>query len=706
MPTTEIKLPNGKVLEIEGSLTAQQIQATVAAWQETQGRAQPLTGERRPSDAAPAGGTFTAEMQQKEALAQAGDELATWAPVALMAAPGFRAVGPVIRTGITATAFGLGSVTRDELMNTLGIEHYTPGEILKRGALTGTLGALSEGVPALIGRGFSLAKKPVLGVRPSAAERAVYEEATKIGPVSVAQYRPGALASVADWFKGSALGTASSFERGNQFLAGLEREIPGLLDRIATRPGVYEPGTGVGKALAETHRTYHIYASDKLYKPAFGAIRSAGAGEMVVPRPQAADLGSIAQAVERLAEANVDLVPEATTIRNLFNKMMRIGPEEAEALSGKNVEGKSFDEIAALNPKYAEALRRGAKTAGFPEPKTELIAEIEDVHDARSSLLRLARKTERSNPRLSKMARDSASFFRDAMEENVTSVQGGQKLWQNLLTADKYYRVGAEFFDNASIVEMASKHPEKLIASLRDLSDYGALKEVKRALVVYGQDRPKWNMLKRLMIQDQLHTAALEVAGESSKPALDLFTGIPRVAQKLRQNPDALRYLVGDDPETAAAINRLMRLSEVIERNGPLIGRSSTAKIGTYWLLHLAYGAAVGVPTGLVSGSWEKGIAGGAITAGTGIALTGLIPGAITKLMYSKAGGNLFIRGMDNALSNLAKGRTVNAHDLSNIVRAFVVARADRNSTIQIDPTKVEVDPEALKKNLSEGRAP
>ena len=666
------------------------------------GKGRPLLS-RGPRDVAPVGGEKnleekTAEQRKfltGEVAPQVLDETIKWAPLAVSLIPGVD-VGSAVGVGVMAGAAALSSIGHDQLMNVLGIEHNTPGAQAAHALINVGLWTAPEAAMAGSLKVARSAKGPILGSEVGAADRALFEESKGIGPTSVADYRPSALGSVSKWFAGSPFGESASLKRGSEFLAGVEKQIDPLLEKISSDKSVLagqsERETAAGKLLGETQRQFHQYASQKLYDPAYSAIDAAAGGKFTLqlPKPRLSDLGQIAETARKLAETNLDIAPEAGRIGNLVDRIMAMGGQETpEAVTTRWGEKIDVSQLKGYKPPIP---------AGAPKGDVRALG-IRDVHDATSDLLKMARKAKDSNPKLAKLAGDTAAYLKENIGKEVSKLEGGDALWKNLQTADKYYAVGSRFFKDATIVRSMQTKPEAIVDQLSNLQDFASFKEVKRALIGYGNNRPAWNAVKRLVIEKQLRTAVLEGGGETGKAALDVFSAIPKVAQKLRQNPNTVRILAGDDPATASALQRLQTLSDVIQKSGENVSGKSSSKIGTYWLLHLSFGALVGVPTGLVSeGSAEqkiwKGFKAGA-EATTGMMLVGAVPGAITRLMYSEKGANMFIRGMESSFGKIAKKITPSPHDINNIIQGVRIAWEDKGNKVTVN-NDTELNPDAI----------
>ena len=692
----KVTMPDGATATLPDGMPDSAIPEFVGQYMK--GRGMPLLS-RKPSDS-----TMGPETSQ-EKLSRYGDTAievaANAAPIAAGFIPG---AGPAARIGLQA---GVGAATyllRDFSRNQLGIEKTSLG----KAAADATTGALLFGGLEGAGQGVGLIGRKLssgmMGEAPTAEARGLFNsEAGRVTQMSAAEARGGAGLTLQRYWESSIFGKSGYESKRIQILSNVTDYVDKWLGSIKTEVGGVDLRTQPREAAAKIADNMFVArkaAQDRLVSPAYSEVYSAanaaagkGGAKVEVERDALAKYSTLADTVDEVAKDDLAVEGQAKRIKDIINRFRPREDPDVVAKRAPLLEQKKAAESVLKkypnDPTYTARLNSVNADLKELEPKNVGPMSIEAAGEFRSELSEIAYEAGYKSKKLAKVAREARDLVDEQMNTTLDKLDESGWLSEGLSNARKLAGDVNEAFDTNAYQKMARDNPELLVQSMLSPQHYGELKKVKDALVTYGGDNESWVGIKRLWLQEHLASSGVKEANPTTdKLATGLVAGVKDTATMLRTNGE-LRTLLSDDPGTKKAIDRFVQLADVLERKGPL-GVKEASHFGVFFAQHILVGGLMAAIGG-GAGYKESGPLGAIGGATGGMLLAYSAPGILTKFMYSKVAGDIFINGIRGMMASAARGIAVNPQATNQVIRAGVMLAQD--TSLVLNPPKTYTIP-------------
>jgi hypothetical protein len=220
------------------------------------------------------------------------------------------------------------------------------------------------------------------------------------------------------------------------------------------------------------------------------------------------------------------------------------------------------------------------------------------------------------NPETQRLAFRFEKVVDDAMKSALDKIptEGGATLKTELDEIDKAYHEGKSLFEGKAFKALVDKYPEHMAHDI-GLTDVTAMGDVKKALVKYGQDPEKWNLFRRMWLQDKIGAAEMT----DSEPGQRLAKGVVDLADSFKSKAKPMADEFFSDPTGRRVMANIDKFAELTRSKVGLTMRSDSHLFVNYSILHSL----------LLAGLW---------TARRGTAMaTAMVPAGLTRLMFNDA---------------------------------------------------------------------
>lgn len=319
--------------------------------------------------------------------------------------------------------------------------------------------------------------------------------------------------------------------------------------------------------------------------------------------------------------------------------------------------------LRAMYPKVANEIDSGISITGqkikFPEVDLPKVT-LRGAQGLRSMLRDIA--SDDSDPAAQRLAARSVKVLDGAMRDALEKIPSwsstatakaqtpGATFKEELDNIDAAYRKGKELFEGKAYSSLVEKFPEHMAHSVA-IGDVTAMRSVHEALVTYAQEPARWDLFRRMWLQDKLGASELTDA----QPGQRLAKGITDLSDAFASKAKPMADEFFSDPKGKEVIESLRRLSDLTKTKVGLNVKSDSHLFVNYGILHgmLMIGARM------------------ELHALPAVALTAVGPSALVRVMYNKTATNAVVGAMEAAGN---AGRVLTDAEIAQIARGVRLA--------------------------------
>ena len=239
----------------------------------------------------------------------------------------------------------------------------------------------------------------------------------------------------------------------------------------------------------------------------------------------------------------------------------------------------------------------------------------------------------------------------DGMKSALDKIptEGKATLKTELDAIDASYHEGKELFEGKAFKTLVDKYPEHMAHDI-GLTDVTAMGDVKKALVKYGQDPEKWNLFRRMWLQDKIGAAEMTDA----EPGQRLAKGVADLADSFKSKAKPMADEFFADPTGRRVLDNIDKFAQLTRSKVGLNVRSDSHLFVNYSIVHA-----------LLLGALKLGGRSSAALA------TAMIPAGLTRLMFNDAATDAVVGAMGAAAK---AGTALTPGQIAQIARAVRLA--------------------------------
>jgi hypothetical protein len=463
-------------------------------------------------------------------------------------------------------------------------------------------------------------------------------------PISAAELTGGGMGRTVQQIGESVIfGRRFAARMRDKFFAGLNVAADDSVATLSHQMTQQEAGASLKDAFQIARGNFHEMSS---------ALYDGWLGRVDAKLGAAADVIDITKGAKTEIEA---IGKELQGVREKFPSIMRQSADETRLMQ-------DFDAVQQFTKQFG-----GYSTKAIEGASSLPKLTVREAQRLRSQLRDLVRDTQSSDIR--RLAQRFEKVVNTWMDDSLKAADPG--LASELDGIDKAYREGMELFQGKAYNAMVDKFPEEMAHSV-GIADYTKMKDIRTALVKYGKSPEKWDLFRRMWLQDKM--AAPELTG--IEPGQRLAKGIVKLSTELKSKANPIAEEFFGDATGSEAIRNITRLSNVISSKATLGAQEGSHLFVNYAIVHsLLMGGLIG------TGHLETAAA------------TAAVPALLTRMMYSRTASNLLVKNLEVASS---VGRVFTPHEISQVMRAIDFTFREGNIILEGKASKGTDDDESL----------